>query len=102
MFDWDHAILGTPAYDSVYWAMGVEREGGGPAWDVHDRYEAIAGPVAPDDVLGVLAFWFGYFVNHLQAARSAPVNQRLRVEYLALVTRWLDRLGVLPPQPSPL
>ncbi|MCS6800351.1 MAG: aminoglycoside phosphotransferase family protein [Chloroflexota bacterium] len=102
LIDWDHAILGTPAYDSVYWALGVEREGGGPASAAHARYEAIAGPVSPDDVFGVLAFWTGYFVDHLQAARSRPVNQQLRGEYLRLVLRWLAEMSPLPPQPVAL
>jgi hypothetical protein len=99
LIDWDHAIIGTPAYDSVYWALGVEREGGGPASAAHARYEAIAGPVSADEVFGVLAFWTGYFVDHLQAAESRPVNQQLRVEYLRLVLRWLAEMSPLPAQP---
>ncbi|MFN8534565.1 MAG: aminoglycoside phosphotransferase family protein [Dehalococcoidia bacterium] len=97
--DWDHAILGSPAYDSVYWAMGVEREGGGPASAAQARYDAIAGPVSSEDVFGVLAFWTGYFLDHLQAAASRPVNQTLRVEYLRLVLRWLAESSPLPTQP---
>ena len=98
LIDWDHAILATPAYDSVYWALGVEREGGPPAAVVHAHYEALAGPLPEAEVLGVLAFWLGYFVDHLQAARSRPVNQQLRREYLQLVVRWL--VAFLPPPPG--
>jgi hypothetical protein len=97
--DWGQAIWDTPARDSVYWALGVERETGIPAPEAHARYLAQAPHPGDDAVRGVIAFWAGYFVDKLQAGGVLTENQRLRAEYLGPTLRWLAAALDLPPVP---
>ncbi|MCL6648261.1 MAG: aminoglycoside phosphotransferase family protein [Chloroflexi bacterium] len=94
--DWGQVIWDTPARDSVYWALGVERESGRPAPLVHQRYLAHAPHPGEDAVRGVLAFWLGYFVDRLQAGGEYTANQQLRAAYLGPVIRWFALAFDLP------
>ncbi|MCS6800352.1 MAG: phosphotransferase [Chloroflexota bacterium] len=98
--DWGQAIWDTPARDSVYWALGVERETGIPAPAVHERYLAHAPHPGADAVRGVLAFWVGYFVDKLQAGGVVTDNQRLRAEFLGPTVRWFAMAFDLPLPPE--
>jgi hypothetical protein len=96
LLDWGQAIWDTPARDSVYWALGIERETGIPAATAHARYLARAPHPGDDAVRGVLAFWLGYFVDKLQAGGVLTENQRLRAEFLTPTVRWFAVAFDLP------
>ncbi|MFN8534564.1 MAG: aminoglycoside phosphotransferase family protein [Dehalococcoidia bacterium] len=100
LLDWGQAIWDTPARDSVYWSLGIERETGIPAMAVHRRYLAYAPDPGDDAVRGVIAFWGPYFIDRLQTGGVWTDNQRLRAEYLGPSLRWLVEALDLPPMPT--
>jgi hypothetical protein len=103
LLDWCQVVWSTPARDSVYWAVGVEREGGGRAPAIFERYLA-AGGVHPTDaaVAGTLAWWFAHSIDCLQddELRIAPLL--LRIDQMPTVLRWLVDLLDLPRPPVAL
>jgi hypothetical protein len=87
--DWAYARLSYSALDSVYWALGVEVDGFGPAAAIHARHRHYDRNLTDDEERGALAFFAGYFVASLQSADSPAHVQALRARYLAPTLRWL-------------
>ncbi|HVF56888.1 MAG TPA: phosphotransferase [Pyrinomonadaceae bacterium] len=88
LIDWSSGGWGPPFIDSVYWALGVEIEGGPPAPGVHEQYLARANFASPGALKKTLAFCAAFFVNGLQVATAPPAVQSVRRRFLAPTLRW--------------
>lgn len=100
LLDWNQVVWSTPARDSVYWAVGVEREGGGRAPGVFARYLA-AGGVDPGEaaIAGTLSWWLGHSIDRLQDDTQPLSGLLLRIDQLPALIRWLIELLDLPKPP---
>lgn len=88
--DWAEAAPGSALEDAVYWAVGVELEGGGRADAAYARYAAVAGG---SDELGRRAATAHLVrLNRRRLERSdEPIRVRqLRARELAVLERWLS------------
>ncbi|MGB8508754.1 MAG: phosphotransferase [Pyrinomonadaceae bacterium] len=98
LIDWSSAAWRTPFLDSVYWALGVEVEGGGLAPEVHKTYLAHAPFRSERDVKRSIAFCAAFFVNGLQAATAPAAVQAIRRRILGPTLRWFaDECALSPP-----
>lgn len=88
--DWAEATQGSAVEDTVYWAVGVELEGGGPAGDAYARYAAAAGDASEAAVRAAATKLF--LLNRERLERTGePVRVReLRIRELAVLRRWLS------------
>jgi hypothetical protein len=100
LLDWNQVVWGTPARDSVYWAVGVEREGGGRAPGIFRRYLA-AGGFDPGEaaIRGTLAWWLVHSIDRLQDDTQPLSGLLLRIDQLPALLRWLVELMDLPAPP---
>lgn len=99
LIDWSEAQWVSPAREGIYWALGVEAEGGPPAPTLYTRYLAGAPPIPEAATRAYLARFTGYLIDGLQAARSPANVQIYRRTMLASTLRWFASAMRLP---SPL
>jgi hypothetical protein len=90
--DWAEATQGSVLQDAVYWAVGVELEGGGPACDAFARYASAAGDCEPTESGAQAAATKLFLLNRRRLERPGePVRVReLRIRELAVLRRWLS------------
>jgi hypothetical protein len=88
--DWAEATQGPALEDAVYWAVGVELEGGGPARDAFARYAAVTGD--PSEAAVHAAATRLFLLNRQRLDRTdEPVRVReLRIRELAVLEHWLS------------
>jgi hypothetical protein len=101
LIDWSDPSWMSPAIDSVYWALGVAVEGGGPAPAVHERYRAYAPDPTEPAIRGALAFCAGYFLERLQSGESPPHVQAVQRRFLPPTLDWFAAATNLPPPGLP-
>jgi len=100
LIDWANPLWCSVTRESVYWALGVEAEGGEPAAQAHARYVAYAQPIPAHAIRGALARQAGYFVDRLQAA---TLSNRLTAYFLTMLpptVRWFAQALELPAPPA--
>jgi aminoglycoside phosphotransferase (APT) family kinase protein len=78
MLDWASVKWSDPAWDAVYFALGVEASGGPTAPDVFARYEAAGGTTSEAAVRGVLSHYVGTF-SFSRLAASARGQRTVRL-----------------------
>lgn len=100
LIDWPDPFWMSPAIDSVYWALGVAVEGGGPAPVVHDRYRAYAPDPTGPAIRGALAFCAGYFLDRLQSGDGPSHVQAGQRRFLPPTLDWFAAATNLGPPPN--
>ena len=88
--DWAEATQGSALEDAVYWAVGVELEGGGPARDAVARYTAVAGDASEAAVHAAATRLFLLNRQRLERADEPVRVRELRIRELAVLERWLS------------
>lgn len=88
--DWAEATQGSALEDAVYWAAGVELEGGPPARATFERYAAAAGDAGAAAVHAAVNRLLLLTQRRLER-HGEPVRVReLRSRELAVLERWLS------------
>ena len=85
--DWAEAADGSGLGDAVYWAIGVELEGG-CARGAYARYSAIAGEVDPGRLGAVIVELTRLTQQRLECADLPSAARRLRRRELDALRRW--------------
>jgi len=88
--DWAEASQGSALEDAVYWAVGVELEGGGPARDAFARYAAVTGDPSEAAVHAAATRLFLLNRQRLDRTDEAVRVRELRIRELAVLEHWLS------------
>lgn len=88
--DWAEANPGSALEDAVYWAVGVEREGGGWARDAYARYAAVAGAVSDAEVQAAAARLRQRHRRGLERVDEPARVRELRQRELAILDDWIS------------
>ena len=87
--DWAEAAPGSALEDAVYWAIGVELEGGGTAREAYASYAAAAGRVEQAALRAATDRLIGLNRRRLQRPDEPIRVRELRLRELAVLERWL-------------
>jgi len=87
--DWAEATQGSALEDAVYWAVGVELEGGGQARDAFTRYTAVSGDAGEAAVHAAANKLFLLNRQRLERTDERVRVRELRIRELAVLGRWL-------------
>lgn len=100
LIDWPAAHWDSVARESVYWALGVEAEGGEAAPLAHARYLAYAGQLPERAIFGALARQCGYFLDRLQAGTLGEALIAYFRSMLRPTIGWFTQALALPAPPG--
>lgn len=100
LIDWPAAHWDSVARESVYWALGVEAEGGETAPRAHARYLGNAGPLPERAIVGALARQCGYFLDRLQAGMLGEALIAYFRSMLRPTVAWFAQALDLPAPPG--
>lgn len=102
LVDWPWAQWHSVARENVYWALGVEAEGGPLATMAHARYLAHARPIPERAIRGALTRQAAYFIDRLQSGTLPASLNAYFLSMLGPTTRWFaEALGLPPPLAHP-
>lgn len=88
LVDWADWDTGSGVEDAVYWAIGVELEGGACAADALARYEAVAGRLPASEVDYAVASLRRSNRRRLRDPLLPEAVRRLRLRELTVLDRW--------------